>query len=159
MAYLTFALRLAIGALLIVAGVLKAHDGPVATATAIAGYRMLAPSIVAPLGVALPYVEILLGAYLVLGLFTRIASWLAAAQFAIFSIAVGSLVVRGIPADCGCFGSSIPTPPTWGHVALDVALAALAVVVAWKAPGAFSLDDRFFSVTAPGGGLDPQAEA
>jgi uncharacterized membrane protein YphA (DoxX/SURF4 family) len=159
MAYLTFALRLAIGALLIVAGVLKAHDGPVATATSIAGYRVLPPSIVAPLGVALPYVEILLGAYLVLGLFTRVAAWLAAVQFAIFSMAVGSLVVRGIPADCGCFGSSIPTPPTWGHVALDVALAALAVVVALKAPGAFSLDDRYYSVAVPGGGLDPQAEA
>jgi uncharacterized membrane protein YphA (DoxX/SURF4 family) len=160
MAYLTFALRLGIGALLIVAGVLKAHDGPVATATSIAGYRMLPASIVAPLGVALPYAEILLGAYLVLGLFTRVAAWLAAAQFAIFSLAVGSLVVRGIPADCGCFGSSIPTPPTWGHVVLDAALAALAVVVAWKAPGAFSLDGRFFfSVAASGGGLDPQAEA
>jgi uncharacterized membrane protein YphA (DoxX/SURF4 family) len=159
MAYLTFALRLAIGALLIVAGILKAHDGPVATATSIAGYRMLPPSIVAPLGVALPYVEILLGAYLVLGLFTRVAASLAAVQFAIFSIAVGSLVVRGIPADCGCFGSSIPTPPTWGHVALDIGLAALTLVVACTAPGALSLDDRLFSVAAPGGGLDPQAEA
>jgi uncharacterized membrane protein YphA (DoxX/SURF4 family) len=158
MAYLTFALRLAIGLLLIVAGVLKAHDGPAATATSIAGYRMLPASIVAPLGVALPYVEILLGAYLVLGLFTRVAAWLAAAQFAIFSIAVASLVIRGIPADCGCFGSSIPTPPTWGHVALDVLLAALAVAIASTAPGAFSLDDRFFSASIPGGGLDPQHE-
>jgi uncharacterized membrane protein YphA (DoxX/SURF4 family) len=158
-AYLTFAVRIAIGVLLIVAGVLKAHDGPAATATSIAGYRMLPASLVAPLGVALPYVEILLGAYLVIGLFTRVAAWLAAAQFAIFSIAVGSLVVRGIPADCGCFGSSIPTPPTWGHVALDVALAALAVVVAVTAPGAFSLDERFFALPVPGGSLDPQREA
>jgi uncharacterized membrane protein YphA (DoxX/SURF4 family) len=159
MAYLTLALRIAIGALLIVAGVLKAHDGPAATATTIAGYRILPSSIVAPLGVALPYVEILLGAYLVLGLFTRVAAWLAAVQFAIFSFAVGSLVVRGIPADCGCFGSSIPTPPTWGHVALDVALAVLAALIASTAPGAFSLDRRFFSIGIPSGSLDPQHEA
>ena len=66
---------------------------------------------VKPLGVALPYLEILLGGYLVLGLFTRVAGWIATVQFAIFSIAVASLVIRNLPADCGCFGSSIPRRP------------------------------------------------
>ena len=130
MAYLIFALRLALGGLLIVAGVRKAHDGPAATATSIAGYRILPPSVVAPLGVALPYVEILLGGYLVAGLFTRVAAWVA------------SLVVRKIPADCGCFGSGIPTPPSWGHVAWDVALAVAATAVALFAPGAIAVDRR-----------------
>ena len=128
MAYLTLALRVALGALLVVAGVMKAHDGPVLTATAIAGYRLLPPALVAPLGVALPYCEILLGAYL------------AAAQFALFSAAVASLVIRHIPADCGCFGSAIATPPSWGHVAADVLLALLALAVARTAPGALALD-------------------
>jgi uncharacterized membrane protein YphA (DoxX/SURF4 family) len=142
MAYLIFALRLALGGLLIVAGVLKAHDGPAATATSIAGYRILPPSVVAPLGVALPYVEILLGGYLVAGLFTRVAAWVASVQFVVFSFAVASLVVRKIPADCGCFGSGIPTPPSWGHVAGDVALAVAATAVALFAPGAIAVDRR-----------------
>jgi uncharacterized membrane protein YphA (DoxX/SURF4 family) len=141
-AYLIFAARLGLGVLLIVAGVLKAHDGPAATATSIAGYRILPPAIVAPLGVALPYVEILLGGYLVAGLFARAAAWVATAQFAIFAVAVGSLVVRNIPADCGCFGSALPTPPTWGHVAADVALAFVAAAVALLGPGAFAVDAR-----------------
>lgn len=140
MATVVFVARVSLGVLLVVAGVLKAHDGPIATATSIAGYRILPPSIVAPLGIALPYAEIFLGVYLFLGFFTRIAATVAAIQFAIFSGAVASLVVRKIPSDCGCFGSSLPTPPSWGHVAADVLLAIVAAAVARYAPGAYALD-------------------
>jgi len=143
-AYLILALRIALGALLVVAGVLKAHDGPIGTAVTIAGYRILPQPLVAPLGVVLPYFEIMLGAYLIAGLFSRIAGWIAAGQFAIFAVAVASLVIRQIPADCGCFGSSLPVPPSWGHVAFDVLLALAAGAIALHAPGAFALDRLLF---------------
>jgi putative oxidoreductase len=144
MAYLILALRVALGALLLVAGVLKAHNGAAATAVTIAGYRILPGVLVAPLGIALPYFEIFLGLYLVAGLFTRISGWIAAGQFAIFSVAVASLVIRGIPADCGCFGSALPTPPSWGHVAFDLLLTALAALIALRAPGRFAVDQFLF---------------
>lgn len=140
-----FVVRVALGALLLVAGILKAHDGPVATATTIAGYRLLPPGVVTPLGIALPYAEIILGVYLLAGLFTRAAAVLASLQFAVFSGAVASLVVRRLPADCGCFGSGIRTPPSWGHVAADVVLMVAAALVAWRAPGAFALDRLLFA--------------
>ena len=154
MAYLIFVLRVAVGALLVVAGVLKAHDGPIATATSIAGYRILPPGIVAPLGIALPYVEILLGGYLIAGLFARVAAWIACAEFVVFAGAVASLVVRNIPADCGCFGSTIATPPSWGHVASDLLLAVVAGAIAARSPGAFAVDGRLGS----GGAYVPQHE-
>jgi len=135
-------LRVALGLLLLVAGVLKAHDGAAATAASVAGYRILPPVIVGPIGVALPYFEILLGGYLVVGLFTRIAAWVAAGQFLLFGVAVASLVIRQIPADCGCFGSGVRTPPSWGHVAGDVALALLACAVARFGPGVLAVDRR-----------------
>jgi putative oxidoreductase len=144
MAYVVLALRVAIGALLFVAGALKAHDGAAATAVTIAGYRILPAGLIAPLGVALPYFEMLLGLYLAAGLFTRIAGWLAAGQFAIFSVAVASLVIRQIPADCGCFGSALPTPPSWGHVGFDVLLMLLAALIALRAPGRFAVDRLLF---------------
>jgi putative oxidoreductase len=132
--------RILIGGLLLVAGILKAHDGPSATAATIAGYRILPPVLVAPLGVALPYLEILLGGYLVAGLFARAAAYAAAAQFLLFAGAVASLVVRQIPANCGCFGSGVNTPPSWGHVAVDVALAAVTFAAGWFAPGRLAVD-------------------
>ena len=155
MAFVVFALRFALGGVLLVAGVLKAHDGPAATASSIAAYRLLPPAIVAPLGAFLPYFEIVLGAYLVFGLFTRPVAIVAALQFVAFAGAVASLVVRGIPADCGCFGSSVSTPPSWGHVALDLVLALLAALVARFAPGALAVD-RLLGI---GGSYRAQSEA
>ena len=145
--------RILFGGLLLVAGILKAHDGPSATAATIAGYRILPPLLVAPLGVALPYLEILLGGYLVAGLFTRAAAYAAAAQFLLFAGAVASLVVRQIPANCGCFGSGVNTPPSWGHVAVDVALAAVTFAAGWFAPGRLAVD-RWLS----GGARNAQTE-
>ncbi|HMD02526.1 MAG TPA: MauE/DoxX family redox-associated membrane protein [Candidatus Baltobacteraceae bacterium] len=143
MAFVVLALRVLIGTLLLVAGILKAHDGPAATASAIAAYRILPGVLNAPLGVFLPYFEIFLGTYLILGLLTRVVAAVASAQFVLFAAAVASLVVRHIPADCGCFGSSVSTPPSWSHVAFDVGLALLCALVAWHAPGAAALDRRF----------------
>ena len=155
MANLIFALRLGIGGLLLVAGVLKAHDGPVVTAAFVAGYRILPSFLVAPLGVGLPYVEIFLGAYLAAGFLTRAVATVVTAQFAVFAIAVGSLVVRHIPANCGCFGSAVSTPPSWGHVAADLALAVVTMALVRWSPGAFALDDAL----AAGGARETKLEA
>ncbi|MEO6990484.1 MAG: DoxX family protein [Candidatus Baltobacteraceae bacterium] len=143
MALLIFIARVALGALFVVAGAFKAHDGIVTTAASVAAYRILPAFLVAPVGVILPYFEIGLGAYLIGGLFVRASGIVAAAQLAIFAAAVGSLVVRQIPASCGCFGSGDRTPPSWGHVAVDLALALVAVAIARYGPGRWSLDSRF----------------
>ena len=133
--------RLVLGGLLIWAGALKIGH-PIDLASAIAGFRLLPPQLVAPLAVVLPYFEVLLGLYLVAGLFTRGAAWVAAAQFVIYAAAIASAVVRGIPANCGCFGPGDAAVADWPHVAFDLALAALAILIALRAPGAFALDRR-----------------
>ena len=133
--------RWLLGSLLIWAGALKIGH-PAALASAIAGFRLLPAGIVAPLAVILPYFEVLLGLYLVAGLFTRIAGWLTAAQFAVYAAAIASAVLRGIPANCGCFGPGDTAVADWPHVAFDLALAALATFIALRAPGALALDGR-----------------
>lgn len=148
MGVLTLVLRVALGALLIVAGALKAHDGVSVTASTIAAYRILPPFLVAPLALFLPYFEIGLGGYLVLGLLTRTAAYVAAAQFVVFAAAVASLVVRGIPASCGCFGAGDNVPPSWWHVAFDLVLAALALLVARWGPGPLAIDGRLAAGSA-----------
>jgi uncharacterized membrane protein YphA (DoxX/SURF4 family) len=156
-AVLILVLRVALGGLFLLAGVLKAHDGVTATTASIAAYRILPPVAVAPLGLFLPYFEIGLGAYLLLGLFTRTAAVIAIAQLVVFAGAVASLVVRNIPADCGCLGSGVSVPPSWGHVATDLALAALALLVALRAPGALSVDAVLASRSALDEAREPTA--
>jgi uncharacterized membrane protein YphA (DoxX/SURF4 family) len=135
-------LRVAIGALLLVAGALKAHDGFHVTAETIVAYRLLPAFAVVPLAVFLPYFEIGLGCYLVLGLYTRVIATISALQFVIFTFAVASVVARHIQISCGCFGAGDTTPASWFDVARDSVLVLLAALVAWKAPGALAVDNR-----------------
>jgi uncharacterized membrane protein YphA (DoxX/SURF4 family) len=90
----------------------------------------------------LPFLELMIGVYLVLGLFTRFAAWFAAAEMAVFSAAIASAVVRGISTSCGCFGPSDRSMTSWPEVGRDAGFALMALIIAWWAPGALALDRR-----------------
>lgn len=134
-------IRALLGGLLVVAGALKAGH-PAELAASIAGFRLLPPQITGPLALALPYVELMLGAYLVIGLFTRVVATVAAVQFFCYAGAVASAVVRHIAASCGCFGPNDAAVADWPHVGFDLVLALASVFVAWAAPGALAVDRK-----------------
>jgi len=97
-------LRLCIGGLLLVAGLLKLRD-PSAFAVEISNYQLL-PSMAAYPAAILPATELVLG----LALIVAPAAWRRAATvgvailFLIFTVAVTSAYARGINIACGCFG-------------------------------------------------------
>ena len=103
---------------------------------------MLPPAFVAPLALLLPFFELGVGIYLVIGLYTRIAALLAAAEFALFAFAIASAVMRGIQTSCGCFGPNDRTVTSWPEVARDAAFVLWALFVAWRAPGMLAVDRR-----------------
>lgn len=133
--------RVILGGMLIFAGALKVGHAP-DLASAIAGFRLLPAVVTAPLALVLPYFEILLGLYLIAGLFTRAVATIAAVQFVVYAVAIASAVIRHIPANCGCFGPNDTATADWPHVFFDLALAALAAFIAYGAPGALAVDRR-----------------
>ena len=139
-----FVVRVLVGGLLLVTGALKVGHAT-DLAAAIAGFRLLPAAAVGPLALALPFFELLLGAYLVAGLFTRISAIVAAAQFVVYGGAVASAVIRHIPANCGCFGPHDAAVADWPHVAFDLALALASAFVAYRAPGILAVDRRLQS--------------
>jgi len=134
-------LRVAIGLVFVVAGLAKIGHAT-EFAAQIAGFRLLPQPVVAPMALVLPFLELLLGGYLVIGLFTRASAWTAAALFALFDAAIASAVVRGMTVSCGCFGPNDTTVTTWPEVARDAVLVVIAIVVALRAPGMLALDRR-----------------
>lgn len=136
-----FVVRFAVGATLVVAGASKVFHAA-SLAAAIAGFRLLPATIVGPLALALPYFELLVGIYLLVGLFTRATATVAAVQFLLYAGAIASAVVRHIPANCGCFGPGDTAVSDWPHVAFDGSLAIAAAFVAFAAPGAFAVDRK-----------------
>jgi uncharacterized membrane protein YphA (DoxX/SURF4 family) len=144
MAMAVFVVRVLLGGLLLAAGALKLGHAAELAAT-IASFRLVPPAITGTLAVALPFIELMLGAYLVAGLFTKAAATLAAVQFFVYAAAIASAVSRHISASCGCFGPNDSSTADWPHVAFDVMLAAASLFIAFGAPGAFAVDRKLRS--------------
>jgi len=140
-AWLVFVLRLVIGAVFLTAGVLKVGH-PTPLAVTIADFALLPSVLIAPLAILLPYVEIGLGFYLIVGLFTRYVAAIAAIQLLIFAGAIASVVVRGIHTSCGCFGPADTSVASWVDVFRDLLLVAITLPIFFVGPGRFAVDAR-----------------
>jgi putative oxidoreductase len=138
---LILVLRIALGGVFLAAGGLKIGHADV-FAGEIAGFQLLPHPLIAPLALLLPFLELMIGVYLILGLFTRFAAWFAAAEMGVFAAAIASAVLRGISTSCGCFGPSDKATTSWPEVGRDVGFAAVAVIIALWAPGVLALDRR-----------------
>lgn len=95
--------RLVLGVVLIVAGGLKVGH-PIGSARAVQAYRVMPFDLAAYVGYALPFVEIVIGLLLVVGLFTRVAGALGAILMVLFIAGIAQAWARGLTIDCGCFG-------------------------------------------------------
>ena len=139
-------LRLVLGVIFVVAGASKIGHAA-EFAQQIAMFRLLPQPAVAPVAIVLPFLEVLLGGYLIIGLFTRVAAWVAAALLLVFDLAIASAVMRGLALSCGCFGPNDKTVTTWTEVGRDAIFVVLAVIVALRAPGMLALDRRIRSTS------------
>ena len=99
---LRLAASIALGAVFIAAAVPKIVDPP-SFAHMIANYKILPGPAVNPLALLLPWIEILTGLALVLGLFRQTAGKLAGALLAVFVLAIGTNLARDRAVQCGCF--------------------------------------------------------
>ena len=69
-------------------------------------YQLLPHPLEAPFAYALPFVELLVGLYLAIGLFTRAAAALGCVLMVLFLIAQTQAWARGLSLDCGCSARS-----------------------------------------------------
>lgn len=98
----------------------------------IVAFRLDLPSgFVGFAALALPLFEVLLGAYLLLGWQLRITSIVASVLLAVFIAALISVVARGIPTPCGCFGPQETAPVSWWTIARDGAAIIPAIYLVW----------------------------
>jgi uncharacterized membrane protein YphA (DoxX/SURF4 family) len=67
-------------------------------------YQLLPEGVARPFALALPWVELLVGFYLLIGLFTRVTAMVASALLLLFICALATQLARGTTAiGCGCF--------------------------------------------------------
>jgi len=112
---------LIIGGIFIYAGVLKAMD-PVGFANDIDNYKILPWTIGVRLAFYLPWLEILCGLAVILGLLYRGGLLILTALVSIFIAASVISKVRGLDVTCGCFGHASKYLSFFGHLAIDFVL-------------------------------------
>ena len=145
--------RLVVGVVWVVAGALKLPD-PAESVRSVRAYQLLPESVVHPVGYALPVLEILVGACLLLGLLTRLAAVVSALMLCAFVVGIASAWARGLQIECGCFGggSSPGADATAAYpwdIARDVGLLALSLWLVWRPATPWAADNRLLGVPAP----------
>ena len=96
-------LRVALAGILFFAAVPKLFE-PDGARSVIIAYRLVPDALVPLLSWGLPIFELILGALLLVGLFTRWAALATALLMLGFMLGVVSVWVRGYSIECGCFG-------------------------------------------------------
>jgi uncharacterized membrane protein YphA (DoxX/SURF4 family) len=136
--------RVLLAGVFAVAGAAKVTD-LAGAARAVAGYRLVPFPVAAALGAGLPFVELALAAFLLVGLATRLVAGISAVLLAGYFGAIASVWARGIAIDCGCFGGggalAAGTQPNYFWELLrDAVLFAVAVFVLFAPRTPMSVD-------------------
>lgn len=107
--WLSLVVRLGMAGILIFAAIPKLQDLQ-ASVRAVRAYRMLTEEVVPLVGNLLPFLELLLAVFLILGLFTRLSSIVWLAMMLAFTVGVLWVWFKGYSIDCGCFGGGGDVP-------------------------------------------------
>jgi len=103
--WLNIRVQIALGAIFVVAALPKLADPP-SFAHMIYNYRILPGGLVNITSLVMPWVEILCGLALILGIWTKPARSIVALMLAVFMIAITINLLRDNAIDCGCFDLS-----------------------------------------------------
>ena len=130
--------RLAIGGVLLYAGILKLNNAA-DFALDIEHYKMLPEPVINFMAIVMPWNEVVIGSMLMLALWPRAVSLLSAALFMIFGIAVTQAILRHLNIECGCFGKAGSTQIGLKHLLLDAGGVLLSL---WSYAGALAQKKR-----------------
>jgi uncharacterized membrane protein YphA (DoxX/SURF4 family) len=137
--FLGLAIRVTAGLVWLVAGAAKiAHLEQFRVQ--VEAYRVVPDGLEAAFAYALPFLEVGIGLYLLVGLFVRGTAALSCLLMALFVVAMVQARLRGLVLDCGCFGALARQPIGWWTIARDVALGVPALLMLLLPARFLSLD-------------------
>ncbi|MEA4857803.1 MAG: MauE/DoxX family redox-associated membrane protein [Solidesulfovibrio sp.] len=123
-----FLLRAALGVLFLVAAWDKIAD-PLAFAKIIRNYQLLPEMLVGGVALVLPWIEVVVGMCLLVGLFSRGAGLSATLMMAVFLSAMAWAWHKGISTQCGCFTTKADDAISARTFVRDGSILALALAV------------------------------
>ncbi len=129
---LILVMRLLLGGIFVWASLYKILD-PAVFAGVIANYQLLPDALVNGFAVTLPWLELLLGCFLIFGVWLPGAVVLINLLLLVFLGALLFNVARGLDIHCGCFTSdTIGNPKTTSYLIHDAVLITVAAYLLFK---------------------------
>lgn len=143
--YLIFILRLSIGLFFIYASVGKINH-PAEFAQAIRSYEIIPDSLSALPAIFLPWLELVCGILLVVGIFVNSSVKISMGLLIFFTINVLIALFRGLDIDCGC-GASISgiEKVSWGKIFENTFLILLTVLISKQQSYIFTIEKKLTS--------------
>lgn len=124
--------RIALGAVFVAAAAPKILR-PDEFADSINNYHILPYFLINLSAIALPWVELLFGLFLIFGFRVKAASLATTLLLLVFLAAIISAWARGINISCGCFGTGKGSPPiSWHEVVRDSLFLAMSLLTYLK---------------------------
>ena len=140
--WLGLVVRIAAGGIWLVSGSAKIAD-LTEFQVQVHAYDLLPGSLEAPFAYALPFVELAVGAYLLIGLLVRPVAIFACFLMLVFIAAMAQAWARGLSLDCGCFGTLAREPVGLVTILRDAALGIPSLVLAIWPARHWSLDSAW----------------
>lgn len=134
-----FVLRLVVGTIFLIAGVVKLKGGSSQFLSAIMGYEFVPKYMATLLASFLPWLEVVVGGLLLIGLWSQFSAIVGAMLLLIFSSGVAISLLRGKDNDCGCFRSVMPVQ--WRLIYRNLILIGLLIPVYAAKGGLWSIDN------------------
>ena len=151
-------LRLVLAGLFLFSGAAKLGflgsygNSPLEFATAIRKFQIVHYDLIPYLAFILPWIEVIGGVLLLIGLSSRGAAFLLKMLLAAFTVGMLIVIARGIEiGSCGCFGGRLAehfgvvgefleAPVGWTSILRNIILMGLCFVIVWRGPSVVSLD-------------------
>jgi putative oxidoreductase len=144
MRWITLISRLVVGFLFVYASAYKILD-PGEFAGSIRNYGLIQPVFSNLVALTLPWLELVSGAFLILGIQTRASALLTSLMMLVFLGVIIYAYTIGLDIDCGCFSSSTESTGRIGllHIFRDIAVALLSFWVLVFDKGEFRIASAF----------------
>lgn len=133
--------RLLVGGVFVFSGFTKLMFPPEEFAELIRGYQLVPQALIDPLSLVIPWIELISGAFFLLGLFTRVAAVVVAVELVGFMVILSYVLAKGINLeDCGCFSAiGIKETPLQALIR-DAVLFLMTIISTLCGGAAYSLD-------------------
>lgn len=142
--YLSLVFRIALGVVFIISGAGKLPE-LAAFVDQVEEANVLPHVLARAYGTALPYVEIAIGALLIMGLLSRFAAGIGGLAALSFIIGNSFRLHRGLYGECGCFGNIASLQfSTWEALIIDCVLLVMAIQILVHKEEFLSLDSIIF---------------